>query len=502
MDSSSGISGELGGAELARSSPRRGRSPMPLLAAAIGLALFASCAGGPKIPGGTQAPAKPPKGQELSPEQKRIQAVEAAATLLDKGDAQDAAKAADALASISASVPEDSNLKLAQAAALVSAGKLAEARSAIDAILATEPSNVPALSMGAELARFDGDDKARRSFLDRALAAAPGDPTVLASWGGYYLDVKAWTKAEDFYRRALAADAKSADAALGLGRTLYREAKYPEAEAQLTAAIALEPASPLAYSDRSRALYQQGKYKEAEADLDTAIAKAPDEAWLYLDRGRYRTNKDDLAGGESDFDRAIALDPGYFLSYAYRGGIREEKGEDELALADYRKVIELYPDYWYSFESAGAAAFRLGLWPEAAEDFKRAYSVAPDRYEYAIASAIALWRSGKPKEASAYAAKIAPGIDREKNGIYWSMLRLLQDQNDSSAELELKIQAEKKLDLKSAMLFYLSEYWICRGKTTLAEKYLDLGQGMKREDTLEYRLLLAERRRAVAGTNG
>ena len=52
------------------------------------------------------------------------------------------------------------------------------------------------------------------------------------------------------------------------------------------------------------------------------------------------------------------------------------------------------------------------------------------------------------------------------------------------------------------MLFYLSEYWICRGKAELAAKYLSLGEEMKREGTLEYRLLLAERKRLAAGPNG
>jgi hypothetical protein len=119
-----------------------------------------------------------------------------------------------------------------------------------------------------------------------------------------------------------------------------------------------------------------------------------------------------------------------------------------------------------------------------------------------MASALALWRSGKAKEASAYAGSIAPSIDREKDYAYWAMLRLIQDQNDASAELEAKIPSIKKLDLRSAMLFYLAEYWICRGKTDLAAKYLILAEEMKREGTLEYRLLRAERRRLGARADG
>ncbi len=468
-----------------------------VMAAVLALSLLAACAGTPK-PATTAASVKRP-ANEPGREQKRIQGVEAAAALLNKGDAS---AAADELGAMAAASPKDSDLKLAQAAALVSAGKLDQAKTCVDSILAVEPANPRALTMGAELARFGDDDKARRSYLDRALAAAPADADVLSAWGDYYLEGQSWARADDSFRRALVADPKNVDAMLGLGRALYREARYPESEAELSAAIALEPASPLAYSDRSRARYEQGKYKEAEEDLDAAVSMAPDQSWLYLDRGRFRLDKGDKAGAKTDFDKAITLDPGYFLSYVYRGGILEETGNDTAALDDYRKVTELYPDYWYAFESAGAAAFRLGLWTESAIDFKRAYASSSARYEYAIASALALWRSGRPKDASVFAGSIAPGIDRDKNGIYWAMLRLLQDQNDATAELELAIQAEKKLDLKSAMLFYLSEYWICRGKVDLASKYLALVQDMKREGTLEYRLLLAERKRLDAGMNG
>jgi len=144
----------------------------------------------------------------------------------------------------------------------------------------------------------------------------------------------------------------------------------------------------------------------------------------------------------------------------------------------------------------------LGLWAESAADFKRAYSSAPEHYEYAIASALAMWRSGQSKDAAAFAGLLAPTIDRQKNGIYWAMLRLLQDQNDATSELEVDIQAEKKLDLRSAMLFYLSEYWICKGKTDLASKYLSLVESMKREGTLEYRLLGAEIKRLGSSPNG
>ena len=49
-----------------------------------------------------------------------------------------------------------------------------------------------------------------------------------------------YTEAEINYRKALAANARSSDAAYNLGNTLYRQSKFPEAEQQYKAALSQE----------------------------------------------------------------------------------------------------------------------------------------------------------------------------------------------------------------------------------------------------------------------
>lgn len=451
------------------------------LLCAAGMSFFYSCAGGPK-----GAPKQGAAGQ------KKIDELAKTAALLDKGDSEAAVAKLDAL---SAADPQNSDLKMLKVSALASGGKMDEARALLDDILAADPANPKALSLAADLARFSGDEKARKSYLDRALTAAPGDSGVLASWGQYHLDAKSWGKAEDFYRRSCAADAKNPDAPLGLGESLYHEGKYPDSEVALDTAISLDPTSPFAYSARSKTRYQRGEYKEAIADLDTAIAKAPDFSWLYLDRGRMRLDSGDKKGADTDLSAAIKLEPDFFLPYVYRAGLYEQSGRDAEALADYEKIIALNPDYWYALESRGAAAYRLGLWDKSAESFKKAYGFARDHYEYAILASLALLKAGKSADAKAWAGSVAPTVNREKDNPSWLMLRLLQDQNDQTSEIEISIQAEKKLDTKAAMLFYLGEYWYAKGRPELASKYLGLSRDQHRQDCLEYRLLLPELKR-------
>jgi tetratricopeptide (TPR) repeat protein len=478
--------------------PKQRHDPNALfLLAAIGLtAAFAfSCAGKPQVAGST-SPAQPEKGAAAkvprTAQEKKIAEIQGVDKLLQNGNADAAVAKLDELSS---SQPKTSELKLLKAAALASAGKLDEARSETNSVLAAEPNNVKAITMAANLAHFAGDEKTRKSLLDRGIVAGPTDPDVLTAWGQYLLDQKDWKTAEGYFRRAQVLDARNFDAALGLGQSLYRQARYPEAETALDNAVALDPASPFGYQDRSKVRYQLGKYDGAIKDMDDAIAKAPDSSWLYLERGRMRLNAGQKPEAIDDFTKSIQYEPDYFLPYVYRAGIYEETGNDEGARDDYTKILAIEPDYWYAHESLGAVNFRLAKWNDSAAHFKEAYNKAPDQYEYAILSGLALLRAGKNAEAKAWAGQVAPTIDRDKNGLSWLMLRLIQDQNDQSAELEIQIQSEKSLDDKAASLFYLGEYWLARGRDELAMKYFILCRDMQRVQCLEYRLLVPELKR-------
>ncbi|MEI6874206.1 MAG: tetratricopeptide repeat protein [Spirochaetota bacterium] len=483
------------------------------LVAAIALVLGA-CAGGPK----TVQPVPPtitttstttttttttttlPAPPAPSPEEIRLEGVKAASELLAKGDAD---KAVEKFTDLVASNPNSPDMRMLKAAALASAGRLPESRTELDGILKDNPRFLAAFIMAIDIARFQSDDRGRLAYLNAAVAVAADDAAVLSALGQYYLDQKSWAKAEETYRKASLADPKNPDAFHGLGQALHRLSRYADAEAALDISLALESGNAFVWSDRSKARYQQGKYAEAEADLGLAIERAPDSAWIYLDRARLRLDSNRFEEAEKDLDASIQRDPNYFLAYVYRAAIYDKAGLDLEALADYDKIVALEPDYWYALESAGASAFRLGRFAEAADRFQRAFARAPTRYEYVILASISLLRQGRIAEGRALAGKIAPVIDRDKNHLLWLVLRLLQDQNDLTSELESKIQTEKTLDLKASVIFYLAEYWIVRGKSELGLRYLVYSQDMRREGDFKYRLLAPELKKlSQAGGRG
>jgi tetratricopeptide (TPR) repeat protein len=189
----------------------------------------------------------------------------------------------------------------------------------------------------------------------------------------------------------------------------------------------------------------------------------------------------------ADFSKAIEIDPSYHLPYIYRAGIYEEAGRDAEALSDYRAIATLYPEYFYAFESIGILSMKLSDWKGAAAAFQEAYKRSNGDYDYAILAVNALVRSGDAKRGQALAVSAYPGIDRERFNAQYLLLRLFQ-QNGDTSETELAVMALKKLDERALALFFLAEYWTSRGKPELAAKYHVMVREMKRVGTMADRL--------------
>ena len=460
------------------------RTILPALLAAAAL-LAASCVGGPERPA---TPEKVPESA-LSPREREIRGMESLSDLLAEGDY---AAAESSLRTMIAEEPEKNEYRILLSSVLVSAGKLPEARAAAAEAVSAAPADPGALMAAAQVERYAGDDKALRSALDKVLALEPANSEALAAYGDSWYAGKNYARAEEFYRKSIDSDPDNLSGLLGMGRTLLRRDKAAEAELVLDRAVQAHPDSSQALADRSRIRYRRGRYAESLSDLDAAIRLDPEVPWYRIERGRFRMDLGRLEEARADFDEAIRLDPGYFLPYVYRAGMLEQAGRDEEARVDYRRITALYPDYWYAFESIAATSFRLGDYPAAREAFEKALSYSPGRMEYGILAVISAYRAGQDAEGKALAARFLARVSRETHNLHWLVLRLLQDRNDAVSELETKIPAEKSLDTRAEMLFYLGQYWIIQGKVSLGARYLLLAKDMGREGILEYRLMERE----------
>ncbi|HOX91271.1 MAG TPA: tetratricopeptide repeat protein [Spirochaetales bacterium] len=435
------------------------------------------------------APDSKPGPAGLSQAERELMEMEAIYRQIETGDL---AGAEPRLAALAAGNPTNRDYPVLRAGVLLSMGRSDEAQNVAAAETLAAPDNIDAWLVLAEIEQYKGNSKGQKDALSAVLALEPANTDALASMGDLYYDQKDYKAAETSYRAAIAAQPQHVDALLGLGRVQYRRDDMKGSLASVEAAMAAEPTDPRVYLDRSRIYYQIGRYEDCAKDLDEAIRLAPTSSWAYLERGKLYMDTGLSQEALADFSKSIELDDTYFLAYVYRASVYEASSQDRLALDDYLKVIKIYPEYWYAFESAGVLAYRLGMFKEAASYFATASGYSSETAEYLVAAGLALLRSGDAKAAKEFAGKQLARIDKEKQPTHWLALRMVYDQLDNAAELELKASAEKSPDVKSALLFYMGSYWLGKGKTDLARIYLTLCMELKGALTIERRMAEAD----------
>jgi YaiO family outer membrane protein len=165
---------------------------------------------------------------------------------------------------------------LAEARALVRAGKLEEAVAAYTRVLEQAPGALEARTERGRVLGWLGRHPQALADLDAVLAVTPRDADARVAKGRVLAYAKRYAEAEAEVRRALADDPAAIDAHLALGDVYAWQEKFEEATAAFEQARALAPQAP--------------------------------EPWLGL--AKVRLWQEDLKGATEAYDAALRLDPG------------------------------------------------------------------------------------------------------------------------------------------------------------------------------------------------
>ena len=179
--------------------------------------------------------------------------------------------------------------------------------------------NPSAQVAAAEAAIAQSDWKTAQSKLDAWLAASPTDARALFD-AGYVADAENQPgDAEEFYRRAIAADPNSFDAHLSLGLLLAREGKPDQARPELQAATTLDPGAggPTLKARAWRALAQIDLPKPggdndpsaASNDLIEALKISPETEADTLLAANLAEDAGQYDAAEDAYRRVLAKDP-------------------------------------------------------------------------------------------------------------------------------------------------------------------------------------------------
>jgi tetratricopeptide (TPR) repeat protein len=438
----------------------------------------------PALPPEPQVQAEPePEAEVIEPQPLDIRLILAHITVMLKiGDYDGALAYFDEIDPVlAASAP----VQLLKASVLSSAGRLAEARSVAEAVIALEPQNTEALLVLSAIEGASGKEREQRALLERILTLDPTHVEALISLGTIALQRRSLGPAASYFDRALAAEPENGGALVGKAQVFRYNREPKNAETLLNKAIGLYPQWAAPLSERSRIYRNTGYLNLALNDLEAAQKLDPKNYWIAVDRGNVLLDLHHKQEALEEFERAIALDPNNFLAYVYTAGIKDDFKDYEGAYEDYTILVRLRPDYYFGFEGLGMHQMRKGRWAEARDAFLEAYKQAPDEAHYALLAAMNWMRAGKitdPKQFLEQAMRQVP-----RNSVEWAILHLY---HDLARDTDVAIRAEKEIDLdaKARLLYYLANYYDIRGNKILADTYFLQVKDLNRQYIVEWRL--------------
>jgi protein O-GlcNAc transferase len=231
-----------------------------------------------------------------------------------------------------------------RAAEHLQAGRLAEAQSLCQKMLAQDPPYAPALHLLGLVATQAGQHAVAEQYLRGALALEPG---------------------RTVWQRDLAV-------------ALLAQGRPAEAERVCREALAMNPRASELANTLGNALAAQGRHHEAVTCYRQRLASAPDDVSALNNLGNALQLDGDYTGAAECFQRVIALRPQMYQAYHNLANLLRTCGRLHEALASAAQAVRLQPDNAACVNNLGTLLHDAGRWSEAVACLRRAVELAPD----------------------------------------------------------------------------------------------------------------------------
>jgi len=378
-----------------------------------------------------------------------------------------------------------SEIRLLMASVLNSAGRTSDARAIACEIASGDPANSDALMVLAAAALVEGNFREQRGFLERVIAAEPGNIRALCELGYNSLRTRALGRAGEYFDTALGIDGNNPEALVGRAIVHVYNRNSASAERLLNHAIEQNPDWTAAYQERAQLFKSGGFLEDALADLDRARELEPDNHWIMIDHAIILAEMGFRPQALEELDEAILLSPDNFVAHVHRAGIREASGDLEGAARDHQTVMRIRPDYFFAAEGLGIIRMMEGRHVEARDAFLAAHRQAPKEYRYALLAAANWIRASGPADPRQFIAQVIRTA--KSDSPEWTLLRLYHDFSGEAA-VSVRIQREQNLEAKAMMLFYLALYHDIRGNAAISGELSMQLREMGRRGMVEWNL--------------
>jgi protein O-GlcNAc transferase len=247
------------------------------------------------------------------------------------------------------SVPETTTRE--GALELLRAGKLPEARAALEALCTAEPHDPVAVEALTRcllgLGRYGKAARWAREFA--ALQPASAEPhyllaTALANQGRL-------PEAAGHYREALERDPDHIDALLNLAGACQFLGRFDEALSLYGRMLALAPARPDVHLYYGIALSTLGRQDDAIRRFREGLTLAPDSAELHNQLGLACTRSGRVDEAVASYREALRLQPDQAEYWNNLGGALDAQGEGREGLECHRRAVALAPGFVDAYSS-------------------------------------------------------------------------------------------------------------------------------------------------------
>ncbi|HVZ06401.1 tetratricopeptide repeat-containing sulfotransferase family protein [Rhodopila sp.] len=291
------------------------------------------------------------------------------------------------------------------------AGRLEEAATAYQGLLARDPTHLDALIHLGVLRLSQGAAPAAETLLRRAVAAAPQSAiaqsaVALANLGSALQAQARHGEAADQLRRALALDPGMTDARFALAACLQAEQRIDDAVDAYHTLLQYAPDHPEGHFGLATLLVGIGRRGEAETQYRAALAADPDFAEASLGLGRLLARGASLPEAVACFRQALDVDPDYLEARLALADALTMLRQHTEARAAYRAVLAAEPDNVAALNGIGTILGQERKDAEAAAHYRAILARHPSDTDAMGGLATALKNLGEPAEALALIGRI------------------------------------------------------------------------------------------------
>jgi tetratricopeptide (TPR) repeat protein len=256
-----------------------------------------------------------------------------------------AGRAAEALAlidEIEATQPPQPRATLARGLALRALGREAESRTVFEAAVKSAPLDYAlAFELGVACER-SGEDEAALAHFERAGVLRPTFAAARFAAGMHRFRRREWAQVIAHFRAVIEIDPRNVEALVNLGQALAESGRAREAQQVLERALNTSPGSAVVRHALGWALHKAQRAADAVPHLEAAVSMEPLSDW-YVDLAKALADAGRIEAATKAFDRALTRDGKNVNALRTYGQWSVSRGEFNRAARLFERALHQMP---------------------------------------------------------------------------------------------------------------------------------------------------------------